>query len=82
MRLVPEFGETIRYHACTMDIEIHPKQIEGFRLMTPAQKLRMVANLYEAGIQLRVAGLRLAHPEWTPERLDRHARVSLRHAGT
>ena len=65
-----------------MDNEIHPKQIEGFRLMTPAQKLRMVADLYEAGIQLRVAGLRLAHPEWTPERLDRHARVSLRHAGT
>ncbi len=65
-----------------MDIEIHPKQIEGFRLMTPAQKLRIVADLYEAGIQLRVAGLRLAHPEWTLERLDRHARVSLRHAGT
>ena len=70
------------YHAFTVDNEIHPKQIEGFRLMTPAQKLRMVAELYEAGIALRVAGLRLAHPDWTSERLDRHARVSLRHAGT
>jgi hypothetical protein len=61
---------------------IHPRQLEGFRRMTPAQKLRMVADLYEAGIQLRMAGLRLAHPDWPPERLDRHARESLRHAGT
>jgi len=61
---------------------IHPRQLEGFRRMTPAQKLQMVADLYEAGIQLRVAGLRLAHPDWPPEGLDRHARESLRHAGT
>ena len=70
------------YHAFKMDETIHPKQLEGFRRMTPAQKLRMVADLYEAGIQLRVAGLRIAHPDWPPERLDRHARESLRHAGT
>lgn len=70
------------YDAYIMDDNIHPKQLEGFRGMTPAQKLRMVADLYEAGIQLRVAGLRLAHPDWPPERLDRHARESLRHAGT
>lgn len=70
------------YHSFSMDEKIHPKQLEGFRRMTPAQKLRMVADLYEAGIQLRVAGLRMAHPDWPPERLDRHARESLRHAGT
>ena len=70
------------YHACAMNDTIHPGQLEGFRRMTPAQKLRMVADLYEAGIQLRVAGLRMAHPDWPPERLDRHARESLRHAGT
>ena len=61
---------------------IHPVQLEGFRRMTPAQKLRMVAELYESGIRLRVAGLRLAHPDWPEERLDREARRSLLYAGT
>lgn len=61
---------------------IHPLQIEGFKRMTPAQKLRMVAELYESGIRLRVAGLRLSHSDWTEERLDREARRSLLYAGT
>ena len=61
---------------------IHSVQIEGFRRMTPAQKLQMVADLYHAGIQLKVAGLRMNHPDWTEERLDREARRSLLHAGT
>ena len=61
---------------------LHPLQVEGFRRMTPAQKLEMVADLYECGIQLRVAGLRLAHPEWLRERLEFEARRSLLYAGT
>ena len=61
---------------------LHPVQIEGFKRMSPAQKLQMVADLYETGIQLRVAGLRAAHPDWPLERLDFEARRSLLHAGT
>jgi hypothetical protein len=61
---------------------IHPVQIEGFRCMSPADKLRMVCALYETGIRLRVAGLRMAHPDWSDERLEREARRSLLHAGT
>jgi hypothetical protein len=61
---------------------MNPLQIEGFRRMTPAQKLRLVAELYEAGIRLRVAGLRMSHPDWPEERLAFEARRSLRHAGT
>jgi hypothetical protein len=61
---------------------VHPLQIEGFRRMTPAQKLSMTAALYEAGIQLRVAGLRMEHPDWPIERLEHEARRSLLHAGT
>ena len=61
---------------------IHPVQIEGFRRMTPAQKLRMVTDLYETGIRLRVAGLRMAHPDWPATRLELEARRSLLHAGT
>ncbi len=61
---------------------IHPLQLEGFKRMTPARKLRMVADLYESGIRLRLAGLRLAHSDWPEERLDREARRSLLYAGT
>lgn len=65
-----------------MDEPMHPVQIGGLRRMTPAQKLQMVADLYNAGIRLKAAGLRLAHPDWSDERLEREARRSLRHAGT
>ena len=61
---------------------IHPIQVEGFKRMRPAEKLRMVAELYETGIRLRVAGLRLAHPDWSGERLEFEARRSLLYAGT
>jgi len=65
-----------------MDESIHPVQIEGFRRMTPAQKLQMVCDLYHAGIELRVAGLRMQHPDWSREKLEFEARRSLLHAGT
>ena len=68
--------------ARAMDEPMHPVQIEGLRRMTPAEKLRMVADLYEAGIRLRMAGLRMTHPEWPDERLEREARRSLLYAGT
>ena len=68
--------------SAAMNEPLHPVQIEGFRRMTPAQKLQMVADLYEAGIQLRVAGLRMAHPDWPGERLDFEPRRSLLYAGT
>jgi len=65
-----------------MSEALHPVQVEGFRRMTPEQKLQMVADLYHAGIRLKAAGLRLAHPDWPADRLEREARRSLLHAGT
>ena len=62
--------------------QIHPAQLEAFKRMTPAEKIQRVAELYEAGIRLRVAGLRMTHPDWPDERLELEARRSLRHAGT
>jgi hypothetical protein len=61
---------------------IHPVQLAGFRRMTPAQKLRMLAQLYDAGIRLKMQGLRSAHPDWPAERLEREARRALLYAGT
>jgi hypothetical protein len=49
--------------------------------MSPAEKLQRVAELYHAEIRLRMAGLRLGHPDWPEERLEREARRSLLHSG-
>ena len=59
-----------------MQEPIHPAQLEGFKRMTAAQKLQMVADLYETEIRLRVEGLRMAHPDWPDEKLDFEARGS------
>lgn len=61
---------------------IHPVQLEALKRATPAQKLQAVAALYEAGIRLRMEGLRMTHPDWPDERLEREARRSLLYAGT
>ncbi|OFZ90508.1 MAG: hypothetical protein A2W21_07865 [Betaproteobacteria bacterium RBG_16_66_20] len=65
-----------------MNEPIHPVQLEALKRATPAQKLEAVAALYDTGIRLRMAGLRMTHPDWPDERLEHEARRSLRHAGT
>jgi hypothetical protein len=53
---------------------MHPVQIEGFRKMTVAQKLDMIWGMRETGICLRIAGLRMRHPDWSEEKLELEAR--------
>ena len=61
-----------------MNEPIHPVQLEALKRATPAQKLEAVAALYDTGIRLRMAGLRMTHPDWPDERLEHEARRSLR----
>ena len=65
-----------------MNEPIHPVQLEALKRATPAQKIEAVAALYETGIRLRMAGLRMAHPDWPDDQLEFEARRSLRNAGT
>jgi hypothetical protein len=65
-----------------MNEKIHPVQLEGLKRMTPAQKIAMMCDLYETGIRLKAAGLRMAHPDWPEDKLDFEARRSLLYAGT
>ncbi|MCX7960017.1 MAG: hypothetical protein N2653_00385 [Burkholderiales bacterium] len=60
---------------------IHPVQLEAPKKATPAEKLERVARLYEAGIRLRIEGLRMAHPDCPAQKLARKARRSLLRAG-
>jgi hypothetical protein len=61
---------------------IHPLQLEALKAATPLQKLEAAAALYELGIRLRKQGLRMSHPDWTDEKLEREVRRALLHAGT
>lgn len=44
------------------DPAIEERQIEAWRAMTPAEKLRIVSELVRATEELALAGVRLRHP--------------------
>ncbi len=56
------------------DEPMHPMQIALFRKMTAGQKIEIMTQMREAGIGLRIAGLRMRHPDWTEEQLELEAR--------
>lgn len=64
------------------DEPMHPVQIAGFRKMSVAQKLDVITSMREMGINLRIAGLRMRHPEWPEEKLETEARRAAMHAST
>jgi hypothetical protein len=45
------------------DPSIEARQIAAWRVMTPAEKLRIVAELVRASEELALAGIRLRHPD-------------------
>lgn len=59
---------------------MHAKQIEAFRRMTPAEKLRLAARFHRDARSLKAAGLRMLHPDWTDERVDRAVREAFLYA--
>jgi hypothetical protein len=46
---------------------LHPEQIRAYRRMTPAEKLGVAFQLYRAARELKAAGLRMQHPDWSEE---------------
>lgn len=61
---------------------MHPVQVEGFRKMTPAQKLEIMRRMRESAIELRRIGLRMRHPDWPEEQIEREARHAAMYATT
>ena len=47
---------------------MHPVQIAGFRKMSIAQKFDIITMMRETGIKLRIAGMRMRHPDWSGEK--------------
>jgi hypothetical protein len=63
-------------------MEMDLKQIELYRLMPPSQKLRIALRLYYSAWQLKEAGLRLQHPDWTEKELHEKTKEIFLYART
>jgi hypothetical protein len=64
------------------DEPMHPVQIEGFRAMSIARKFDLITTMRETGIKLRIAGMRMRHPDWSEEKLETEARRAAMYAST
>ena len=53
---------------------MHPVQIAEFRKMSIAKNFDLITTMRETGIKLRIAGMRMRHPDWTDEKLEAEAR--------
>jgi hypothetical protein len=61
---------------------MHPEQKRIFKKMTPEQKLAISMRLYWTARDLKAAGLRLQHPEWTQKQIDQKVREIFLYART
>jgi len=61
---------------------MHPEQIEIYRAMSPAEKLRLAARLHADSRRLKTAALRTLHPDWDEERIARSVRELFLHAAS
>ena len=64
------------------DEQASPEQIQAWRAMTGAQRLRLAERLYWSARKLKAAGLRHQHPDWPEERVNEEVRRIFRHART
>lgn len=57
--------------ACRVDAipTIEQRQADLIRAMSPARRLEIAADLYETGWELKMAGLRSQHPDWTDSQI-------------
>jgi hypothetical protein len=60
---------------------MHPEQRRILRAMTSSQKLRIAMDLYRSARELKAAGLRRQHPDWSEEGVREKVREIFSRAG-
>jgi hypothetical protein len=50
------------------------REVELLRRMTPAQKLEVMGHLIRQAYELKAAGLRAVHPEWSEQEVEAETR--------
>ena len=61
---------------------MHPKQKLIFKSMTPEEKLKVALRLIYSSRELKAAGLRVNHPNWTEEEIRKKVREIFLYART
>jgi len=61
---------------------MHPEQKKIFLAMTPEKKLQVALGLYYSAKEIKVAGLKRQHPEWSMEKINQKAREIFLYART
>ena len=52
-------------------MEINEKQLEIYKKMSPRKKLEIAFGLYKVARELKAAGLRMAHTDWTERQIKK-----------
>ena len=66
----------------TYRILMHPEQKKSYQAMTPEQKLQVAMGLYHSAKDLKAAGLKRQHPEWSTEKINQKVREIFLYART
>jgi len=53
---------------------MHPRQVDIYRKMRPADKLRIIESMYWEARELKTAALRALRPGWTEERIQQEVK--------
>jgi hypothetical protein len=51
--------------------QLAPEQIKIYRKMTPEQRLKVAEQLYWSARNWKAAGVRMLHPDWSKEQVER-----------
>jgi hypothetical protein len=65
-----------------LHMDADAEYIRILRAMTPEQKLRATAALNDLARELKSAGLRAQHPDWTEQQVQAAVREMFLHART
>ena len=61
---------------------MHPEQKKSYQAMTPEKKLQLALDLYYSARELKAAGLKKQHPEWSAEKINQKVREIFLYART
>jgi len=61
---------------------MHPEQRKSYQAMTPEKKLQVALDLYHSAKELKAAGLRRQHPDWSTEKINQKVREIFLYART
>ena len=70
-------GVKFRERNYAADEPMHPIQIAGYRKMTVAQKLDRLSALYCSARAMMATGVRMRHPDWNDEQVEREVREAV-----